>query len=71
MRYGPIRDPIKSLVECGIADDVDTVIVDGVTRMSGGKIPGIDLDRVRADAQEAGEFIWSRWQDWGPGQPHG
>ncbi len=66
LRYGPIRDPIKSLVECGIADDVDTVIVDGVTRMSGGKIPGIDLDRVRADAQEAGEFIWSRWQDWDP-----
>ncbi len=29
LRYGPVRDPIKSLVECGVGDDVDTVIVDG------------------------------------------
>jgi 5-methylthioadenosine/S-adenosylhomocysteine deaminase len=28
LRYGPIRDPIKSLIDCGIGDDVDTVIVD-------------------------------------------
>jgi hypothetical protein len=27
---GPVRDPIKSLVECGIGDDIDTVIVDGI-----------------------------------------
>src|SRR5256885_12844585 len=29
LRWGAVRDPIKSLVECGVADDVDTVIVDG------------------------------------------
>ena len=39
LRYGPIRDPIKSLVDCGIGDDVDTVIVDGVVRVEGGRIP--------------------------------
>ena len=33
LRMGPVRDPIKSLVECGIGDDVDTVIVDGVVRV--------------------------------------
>src|ERR1700733_10015790 len=33
LRYGPIRDPIKSLIDCGIGNDVHTVIVDGVTRM--------------------------------------
>ncbi len=29
LRYGPVRDPIKSLVECGVGDDIDTVIVNG------------------------------------------
>src|SRR5215510_1478493 len=29
LRYGPVRDPVKSLVECGIGDDVETVVVDG------------------------------------------
>ena len=29
LRYGPVRDPVKSVVECGIGDDVETVIVDG------------------------------------------
>src|SRR5262249_51830892 len=43
LRYGPVRDPIKSLVECGIGDDVETVIVDGITRMEGRTIPGVDL----------------------------
>src|SRR5215831_5992085 len=33
LRFGPVRDPIKSLVECGIGNDVDTVIVDGAVRM--------------------------------------
>src|SRR6202042_2885343 len=37
LRYGPVRDPIKSLIDCGIGDDVDTVIVDGVVRMEGGR----------------------------------
>jgi len=39
LRMGPVRDPIKSLVDCGIGDDVDTVIVDGIVRMEGGRIP--------------------------------
>jgi hypothetical protein len=29
LRYGPVRDPVKSVVECGIGDDVELVIVDG------------------------------------------
>ncbi|HVV40953.1 MAG TPA: chlorohydrolase family protein [Nitrobacter sp.] len=66
LRYGPVRDPIKSLVECGIADDVDTVIIDGVIRMEGGRIPNIDVDSVRRAGQSAGEAIWAEWQDWDP-----
>jgi 5-methylthioadenosine/S-adenosylhomocysteine deaminase len=59
-----VRDPIKSLVDCGIGDDVDTVIVDGVVRMESGRIPGIDFAELRAHAQTAGERIWSSWQNW-------
>ncbi|MBI3707540.1 MAG: amidohydrolase family protein [Proteobacteria bacterium] len=64
LRFGPVRDPIKSLVECGIGDDVDNVIVDGIVRVSGGRIPGIDYGALRARAQEAGERIWGGWQHW-------
>ncbi|MBI1777092.1 MAG: amidohydrolase family protein [Proteobacteria bacterium] len=64
LRFGPIRDPIKSLVECGIGDDVNTVIVDGVVRMTKGRIPGVDFADLRVRAQAAGERIWGGWQHW-------
>jgi 5-methylthioadenosine/S-adenosylhomocysteine deaminase len=66
LRWGPVRDPIKSLVECGIGDDVETVIVDGVVRMEQRRIPGVDLDDLQRRAQEAGEAVWSRLQEWDP-----
>jgi 5-methylthioadenosine/S-adenosylhomocysteine deaminase len=66
LRYGPVRDPIKSLVECGIGDDVETVVIDGVVRMRDRVIPGIDMAALRRDAQEAGEDVWARFQDWDP-----
>lgn len=66
LRYGPVRDPIKSLVECGIADDIETVIVDGVARMENRKIPGVDMEQVRTAAQQAGEYMWNHWHDWDP-----
>ena len=64
VRYGPVRDPIKALVECGIGDDVETVIVDGIVRMEGRKIPGVDLGALRQRAQASAEEIWDRWQEW-------
>lgn len=66
LRYGPIRDPIKSVVECGVGDDVDTVIVDGKICMENGIIPGVDFARLRNDAQAAGETIWSTLPEWDP-----
>ena len=65
-RYGPVRDPIKSLVECGIGDDVETVIVDGVVRMEHRRIPGVDFADLRARAQAAGEAVWARLPEWNP-----
>ena len=64
----PVRDPIKSLVDCGIGDDVETAIVDGVVRVENGRIPGIDFAELRLQAQAAGERVWSNWQNW---DPHG
>jgi 5-methylthioadenosine/S-adenosylhomocysteine deaminase len=64
LRYGPVRDPIKALVECGIGDDVETVIVDGVVLMNARAIPGVDLGALRRSAQASGEAIWGAWQEW-------
>src|SRR5229473_1202598 len=66
LRFGPVRDPIKALVECGIGDDVVTVIVDGVVRMRDRVIPGVDLAAIREQAQQAGEAVWTRVQEWDP-----
>jgi len=66
LRMGPVWDPVKSLVECGIGDDVDTVIVDGIVRVEGGSIMGVDFGELRARTQAAGERIWAGWADWDP-----
>ena len=66
LRYGPIWDPIRSLVECGIGDDVDTVITSGEIRMSQGKIPNVDLGELRSSVQKVAERIWTHVQNWDP-----
>jgi len=66
LRYGPVRDPVKSVIECGIGDDVDTVIVDGKVRMEGGVIPGVDFAGLRNGAQQAGGVVWDTVQEWDP-----
>lgn len=66
LRYGPVRDPVKSMVECGVGDDVDTVIVDGKVVMENGAIPGVDFRRLREEAQTAGEAIWETLPEWDP-----
>ena len=66
LRYGPVRDPVKSLIECGIGDDVDTTIVAGQVRMQGGSIPGVNFAQLRARAQSAAERIWAGWQQSDP-----
>src|ERR1700747_597029 len=71
LRYGPVRDPVKSVVECGVGDDVETVIVDGKTVMEGAVIPGVDFAKLRAQAQAAAEQIWDTLADWDPlGRTH-
>jgi 5-methylthioadenosine/S-adenosylhomocysteine deaminase len=66
LRYGPVRDPIKSLVECGVGDDIDTVIVNGKLCMENGVVPELDIAGLRSQAQLSGEQVWSTLQDWDP-----
>lgn len=66
LRYGPVWDPVRSVVECGVGDDVDVVIVNGKTLMENGVIPGVDFRRLREDAQAAGETIWQTLPEWDP-----
>ena len=64
MRHGPVRDPIRSLVECGIGDDVRTVIVGGRVCMRDRVIEGIDDAKLLDAAQRLGERTWANWQSW-------
>jgi 5-methylthioadenosine/S-adenosylhomocysteine deaminase len=66
LRHGVVRDPIHALVDCGYADDVETVLVDGVVRMRDRRIPGLDLDGLLDAAQEAADRYWSSVQEWDP-----
>ncbi len=45
-------DPIKSLVECGVGDDVTMVIIDGVVRVKNGNIEGLDLGALCDQVQQ-------------------
>lgn len=66
MRYGVVRDPIQALVDCGIGDDVETVLVDGIIRLDDGRIPGVDLDTLLDEAQANAERYWDSVHTWDP-----
>jgi len=57
LRMGPVRDPIKSLVDCGIGDDIDTVIVDGVIRKRDGRLTG-DLETAAERLEASRRFVF-------------
>ena len=64
LRIGPYRDPIRALVQCGTADDVEHVWVDGRTVVEDGRVVGIDERRLLADAQHEAERLWSSVPEW-------
>jgi hypothetical protein len=66
LRYGLVRDPVKSLVECGGGHDVDTVIVGGKIVMQARRIVGVDFAALRAEAQAADENVWATLPEWDP-----
>ncbi len=52
--FGPMLDPVKSLVHIGSAADVEHVVVDGIVRVEDRRLTAVDdralLDEVRANA---------------------
>jgi cytosine/adenosine deaminase-related metal-dependent hydrolase len=64
MQYGAVRDPIKSLVECGSASDIDTVVIDGRTLVEGGRALAMDEATLLRQIQEAGERSWEEAPTW-------
>ena len=61
-----MSNPTKGLVECGIGNDVDTVIGDGRVCMEGGVIFGVSLGQIAAEAQAAGKPVWTSLPGWDP-----
>jgi 5-methylthioadenosine/S-adenosylhomocysteine deaminase len=67
LHYGAVCDPIRSLVDCGVASDVETVIVDGRLVMENRHIPGAPpLPDLLARAQKYAEVYWQQYAqlDW-------
>ena len=62
LHYGAVCDPIRSLVDCGVASDVETVIVDGQVVMDNRHIPAAPaLDALLARAQRFAEAYWATY----------
>lgn len=51
VRMGPTEDPIRTLVLNGTARDACLTMVAGRVVMRDGRVPGVDLDAVRADTK--------------------
>lgn len=66
LRTGPAWDPIKTMVETGIGDDVTAVIVAGRLRMRDRRIPGVDLAELRAASQAAVPPLLDNLPEWDP-----
>lgn len=64
MHYGAVRDPIKSLVECGSASDVDTIVVDGRTLLEDRTSLVVDEAALLATIQASGERAWAASSSW-------
>jgi cytosine/adenosine deaminase-related metal-dependent hydrolase len=64
LRWGVVYDPIKALVDVGMGDDVQTVLIDGIVRMKDRQIADVDIRETIDTAQTAAEDFWANLQDW-------
>src|SRR5262249_17298499 len=51
--FGAVRDPIKSLVECGSAQDIETIVIDGQTVVDNRVPQTVDEAALLAAIQES------------------
>jgi hypothetical protein len=64
VNFGAVHDPIKSLVEYGSANDIDTVIVAGRTLIQSRRALAVDESALMQAVQESGERTWASVADW-------
>jgi 5-methylthioadenosine/S-adenosylhomocysteine deaminase len=64
VHYGAVHDPIKSLVELGTGQDVETVIVDGQVLVENGRALKVDEAALLAAVQAEGERLGRAVPDW-------
>ncbi len=63
-RYGAVRDPIKSLVECGSGEDIETIVCDGRTLLDHRVPQTVDEPALLRAIQESGEAVWAGVPQW-------
>jgi 5-methylthioadenosine/S-adenosylhomocysteine deaminase len=61
----PVHDPVFAIVEQAHAGNVDTVIVDGITRKSGGRlqVDAAFLSRLRTELQASASRLIGEWEE--------
>mgnify|MGYP001247141490 FL=1 len=64
LRVGPVWDPVKSLIECGVGDMVDLSIIDGRTVVEGGRVVGVDEEELYRREQEEAAAMFADFQNW-------
>jgi cytosine/adenosine deaminase-related metal-dependent hydrolase len=64
MHYGGVRDPIKSLVECGSGSDIEMIVVDGETLLENRQSTRFDEAALLREVQSASEEIWATIPQW-------
>lgn len=56
LNMAPVIDPVAAVVLCADVSNVDTVIVDGVTKKQDGRLLG-DIDKARADVEASRDHL--------------
>ena len=56
LNMAPVIDPVAAVVLCADVSNVDTVIVDGITKKQGGRLLA-DLDKARADVEASRDHL--------------
>jgi cytosine/adenosine deaminase-related metal-dependent hydrolase len=62
--FGPMLDPIKSLVHIGSAADVEHVMVDGVVRVDAGRLTMLDESKLLKEVRASGERVYASFSEY-------
>jgi cytosine/adenosine deaminase-related metal-dependent hydrolase len=64
MHYGGVRDPIKSLVECGSGSDIEMIVIDGRMLLENRRATRFDESKLLREVQATSEAAWESVPQW-------